>query len=259
MAHVLAEAEFPPFGHLVEWKDIAFGGTWYAVNKVVLISFAAVFLTLLVFFLGSRKKAMVPRGAQNFVESIVDFIETGIIEPTMGRAGLPWAWFLTALFMFITFSNLFEIAPGIQMPATARMATPLFLALLAWVCYVVVGFKVQGFSYLKNSLFPPGVPWPLYFLITPIEFISVFFVRPISLAIRLFANLLAGHILLVTFAFLTTALLESTIVALKPVAVLPFLLLIMLTGFEIFVSLLQAYIFTLLTALYIGSSQHPEH
>jgi F-type H+-transporting ATPase subunit a len=145
------------------------------------------------------------------------------------------------------------------MPASARMAIPLMLAVITWLVFNVVGvIKQGGFGYLKSSLFPPGVPKALYILVTPIEFISTFLVRPFSLAVRLFANELAGHILLVTFAVLSTALLEAG-AALKPIFVLPAVMLVLLTGFEILVAVLQAYIFTILTAVYIGGAMHPEH
>ena len=146
------------------------------------------------------------------------------------------------------------------MPANARMAGPLVLALIVWVIFIVVGFKHQGLGgYLKSSLFPPGVPKALYILVTPIEFISTFLVRPFSLAVRLFANMLAGHILLVTFAVLTDALITANAAWLKPIFVLPFAMLIFLTAFEVLVCFLQAYIFTILAAVYIGGSMHPEH
>jgi F-type H+-transporting ATPase subunit a len=145
------------------------------------------------------------------------------------------------------------------MPATARIAIPLFLSLLVWVIFIVVGFKHQGPRYLKNSLFPPGVPGPLYILVAPIEFISTFLVRPLSLTVRLFANMLAGHILLVTFALLTEELIKSDTLALKPVAILPFFMLLFITAFEVLVGFLQAYIFAMLAGVYIGGAAHPEH
>ena len=123
----------------------------------------------------------------------------------------------------------------------------------------VVGVVKQGpVHYLKNSLIPPGVPKAiLLLLVMPIEFISTFLVRPFSLMVRLFANMLAGHLILVTFAALTAALWAAKVT----VVILPFsfVLLVAMTGFEILVSFLQAFIFTILTAVYIGGSMHPEH
>jgi F-type H+-transporting ATPase subunit a len=162
------------------------------------------------------------------------------------------------MFFFIFFSNITEVIPFVQFPANARMAVPMILALLVWVIYNVVGVAKQGFfGYMKSSLIPPGVPWILLFLVIPIEFVSTFLVRPFSLAVRLFANMLAGHLILVTFAVICAALWSLT----PLVVILPFAfgLLVGLTGFEVLVAALQAFIFTILAAVYIGGSMHPEH
>ena len=258
----LLALEFPPITHLVEWPDFFAAGEWYALNKIGLLCLLSMTFTLVIFFLAGRKAALVPTGVQNVAEASVDFVRDEIVLQTMGEEGLHRKWvmpLLTSLFWFLLFANIFEIIPGIQMPATARMAIPALLALLVWVIFNGVGIANQGLGgYLKSSLFPPGVPKALYILVTPIELISTFVVRPFSLAVRLFANLLAGHILLVTFAVLATALAEATAV-LKVVTVLPFVMLVFLTGFEILVSFLQAYIFTILAAVYIGGAMHPEH
>ena len=175
---------------------------------------------------------------------------------TIGEEGKKFVPFLTTMFFFILFSNIFEVVPGIQFPANSRMAVPITLALVVWVIYNFVGVRAQGLGgYLKNSLFPPGVPVALYLIVTPIELVSTFVVRPFSLAIRLWANMVAGHLLLVTFAVLTHTLWSNGFVG----AVAPFSMLIMMTGFEILVSVLQAFIFTILTAVYIGGSLHPAH
>ena len=141
------------------------------------------------------------------------------------------------------------------------MANPLMLALVTWVMFIGVGLKHNGLGYLKQTLFPPGVPKALYLLVTPIEFISTFLVRPFSLAVRLFANMLAGHILLVTFSVLTLGLLlaETMQFALVPLAIAPFLGLVAFTAFELMVAFLQAYIFSLLAGVYIGGALHPAH
>jgi len=166
--------------------------------------------------------------------------------------------FLATLFFFILFGNLFEVIPGFQMPANARMANPAIMALVTWAFFICAGIKAQGPGhYFKNNLFPPGVPVALYILVTPIELISTFIVRPFSLAVRLFANMLAGHILLVTFSVLCITLFTASLLIL----VLPFSfgMLIALTGFEVMVAFLQAYIFTILAAVYLGGAVHPEH
>jgi F-type H+-transporting ATPase subunit a len=209
--------EFPPINEILRWKDL-----FPTFNKIALIAVAAALIGTVVFLLAGRKDAKVaPKVVRNFAESIVEFIENGIIMQTMGRDGLGWTPFLLSLFTFIYLCNVPGIIPFLQMPATARMALPLFLSLLVWVVFIVTGFKHQGLAYIKNSLFPPGVPKALYLLVTPIEFISTFLVRPFSLTVRLFANMLAGHILLVTFALLTEALFQAKDKILIPFGILP--------------------------------------
>jgi F-type H+-transporting ATPase subunit a len=149
------------------------------------------------------------------------------------------------------------VIPTFQMPANARMANPMFLALIVWVLFIGLGIKHHKLGYFKEVLFPPGVPKPIYILVTPIEFISTFILRPFGLAVRLFANMLAGHILLVTFGVLCISLWQAS--ALAAVLPLSFGVLVALTGFEIMVSFLQAFIFALLTAVYIDFSLHPSH
>jgi F-type H+-transporting ATPase subunit a len=248
--------DFPEISEILVWKDVVPG-----INKIMIITTLAVLATVVIFTLAVRRNhELAPTGARNLAEASVDFIEDGIIMQTMGRDGLSWAPFLLSLFFFILFTNITGIIPTFQMPATARMAEPLVLALIVWVVFIATGLKHQGVGgYLKSSLFPPGVPKALYVLVTPIEFISTFLVRPFSLAVRLFANMLAGHILLVTFAVLTDALITANAIPLVPVAVLPLGMLIFLTAFEVLVCFLQAYIFTILAAVYIGGATHPEH
>lgn len=246
---------FPPINEILRWRDVA-----PTFNKVALISVLAALIATAIFLLAARQDGMkAPKGVRNLAETIVEFIENQIILPTMGSHGMGWTPFLLSTFVFIYLCNLPGIVPILYMPATARIAIPLFLSLLVWVIFIGVGFKHQGPKYIKNSLFPPGVPGPLYILVAPIEFISTFLVRPFSLTVRLFANMLAGHILLVTFALLTEELVKADAIALKPVAILPFFMLVFLTAFEVLVGFLQAYIFTILAAVYIGGAAHPEH
>ena len=249
--------EFPPIENLVEWPTFL-GKDWYGFNKISLTYVIAVLITVAFFVVAAAGRKLVPKGVQNIAESSVKFIEDGIIMETIGPDGMRYLPYLASLFFFILFSNLFEVVPGFHMPANARMGGPAFLALLTWAYFIIVGIKHQGpGKYLKNSLFPPGVPVALYILVTPIEFISTFLVRPFSLAVRLFANMLAGHILLVTFSVLCATLwvLGALVLALP----FSFFMLTALTGFEIMVAFLQAYIFTILAAVYLGGAMHPEH
>jgi len=250
--------EFPPISHFLEWPEVAFKGTPFAINKTTILFVVSTVITLGFFFLAGYRAKLVPRGVQNVAEASVDFIREGVIMQTIGPDGMRYLPFLTAVFFYILFINIFEIVPFVQFPANSRFAVPLLLALLVWVIFNVVGVAKQGLlGYLRSTLFPPGVPKPLYILVTPIEAVSTFFVRPLSLSVRLFANMLAGHLILVTFSILCAALfIKQWFVVILPFS---FGLLIGLTGFEILVSLLQAFIFTILTAVYIGGSMHPEH
>ena len=247
---------FPPINTILRWKDVVPG-----INKVVIIAILSALIGTVLFLVASMKDARkAPKGARNLAEIIVEFIEKNIIMETMGKSGMGWTPFLLTMFVFIYLCNLPGIIPFIQMPATARMGVPAFMALLVWVVFNATGIKHQGVGgYLKSTLFPPGVPKALYILVTPIEFISAIIVRPFSLAVRLFANMMAGHILLVTFALLSEALFQAKDKVLIPVGILPFFMLVFLTSFEVLVAFLQAYIFAMLTAVYIGGATHPEH
>jgi len=245
--------EFPSISHLTNWPEIAFG-----LNKVGLIYIFATVATLSIFLIGGSKKQMVPRGIQNIAESGVEFVREQVIMQTIGPDGLAFLPVLTTMFFFIFFSNITEVLPGVQFPANARFGIPLVLALMVWAIYWIVGFIKQGpLHYLKNATVPPGVPKAILPLVALIEFLQILIVRPFSQAVRLFANMLAGHLILVTFGVLCAALfaLQWYVVLLPPT----FVLLVFLTAFEVLVSFLQAFIFTILTAVYIGSSMHPEH
>ena len=138
------------------------------------------------------------------------------------------------------------------------MALPIFLAILSWILFNAVGIREHGWGgYSKMVLFPSGVPWPMYILVTPIEFVSTVVVRPITLSVRLLANMIAGHLLLTIFFLGTAYLLQPSITALFAVA--SFALGVVLVGFEMFVAGLQAYIFTILTAVYLAGALSHEH
>ena len=257
----LLALEFPPIKELVEWRGLFLKDTPFEVNKVVLLMWLGAALVFLLFWSAGRAASsgqLVPTRVQSIVEMGIDFVRNDIILQTMGPAGLPWTPFLVTIFFYVFMTNIFEVIPGIQFPVNARMALPAFMALMVWAIFNVVGVRAQGLGgYFKSMLFPPGVPSFLLPLVALIEFISTVFVRPFSLAVRLFANMLAGHLLLVTFAVLSAALFSKT--ALLVILPLPFAMLVLLTGFEILVAVLQAFIFTILTAVYIGGAMHPEH
>ncbi len=249
--------EFPPINELIRWRDV-----FTSFNKIGIIACLAAVIGSAIFLLALRKDPLkAPTGVRNLAETGVEFVENQIVLPTMGPSGLGWSPFLLSLFVFIYLCNLPGIIPILQMPATARMAIPFFLALVVWVMYNVAGFKHNGIKYITGMIWPHSVPIGLRPLVGLIEFLSNIVLRPFSLAVRLFANMLAGHMLLVTFALLSNALLfaETKQLMLKPLTILPFFMLVFLTAFEVLVGLLQAYIFTILTSVFIGAATHPEH
>ncbi len=252
---MFAAFTFPPIDELFRWKDIVFDNTDYAINKTSLLVLISSAIILILFIGGSRKMKLVPRGLQNVVEMTYEFVDHGITRDVIGNDATRFTPFLGTLFLFILFLNIWEVIPGIQFPPTSRFAIPLFLALMVYVIYWYLGFRHNGIKYLTGHLFPAGVPWFLYILVTPIELVQILLVRPFSLAVRLLANMMAGHILLTALALLTA----YTVTNAPIITIGPFLLNVGVTGFEVLVGFLQAYIFTLLTAVYIADSLHPEH
>lgn len=248
--------EFPEINEVVRWVDL-----FPTFNKIALIACAASLIGTVLFLLaGNADWRVAPRGIRNLAEIVVEFIE-GVILETIGPAGLKWTPHMLSFFIFIYLCNVPGIIPIIYMPATARMAIPLFLAIIVWFIYNAVGIKHQKASYFTHMLWPPGVPVFMKPLVGLIEFVSNILLRPFALAIRLFANMLAGHMLLVTFSILTEELVLGDSLLLKPIAVLPFFMLLFITAFEVLVGFLQAYIFTILACVFIGSSMasHEEH
>ena len=197
------EFTVPELSELFEWPAFEFSEGWaiagfsVALNRVALLTMLAALFTCGFYYLAFRNPQVVPGRLQATAESVVGFVREQIAIETIGKEGVAFVPFLTALFSFVFFANVFEILPLINFPVTSRMAVPAFLTALVWFVFVWTGMRQQGpLRYFKDVLFPPGVPKFLYLLVTPIEIISTFVVRPLTLAIRLFANLLAGHIIL---------------------------------------------------------------
>jgi F-type H+-transporting ATPase subunit a len=176
------------------------------------------------------------------------------------REGRKFIPYLTTLFVFIAVLNVAGIIPFLQLPATSKIAIPLFLAVISWAIFIAVGVRRQGFvGYFKNMMFPPGVPWPVYILLAPIEFFSTVIVRPITLTLRLTLNMFAGHLVLVLCILGGEYLLMDKGGVFAVLSVVPFAFGIVLTFFEAFIQLLQAYVFVLLSALYIAGALAEEH
>ncbi|MFN2594826.1 MAG: F0F1 ATP synthase subunit A [Actinomycetota bacterium] len=240
------------------WDPFALKGTPFAINRVVLLMFVASILCMAFFLIGSRRGALVPKGMQNLSETAYLFVRNNIAIDVIGpEDGIKYADYLAALFFFIFFCNLLEIVPGINFPVTSRMAIPAALALLTWLVFNVIGIRKQGLRYFKDTLFPPGVPGPIKPLLAVIELFSVFLIRPLTLAIRLLANMMAGHVLLtIFFLFTQDFLITHFSVAHAPLGIVTAIVASVLIVFEILVISIQAYIFTMLTAFYIAEALH---
>lgn len=239
--------------------SLRIGGLSFCLNFITFLVLMGLLLCLAFFFLSLRRTSVVPGKFQSLAELGIQFVRENIAIPMIGPEGNQFMPLLATLFFAIFFWNIWEVAPWVNFSSNSRIAFPLVMAIIAWITYNVVGIRKHGFGgYMKHVLFPPGAPVWLYPLLVPIEFITQIIVRPITLSVRLWANFLAGHFLLAVFFLGTIAMLESGGI-LYAIAPLSFAIGVALVGFEVFVSLLQAFIFTILTASYIGGAIAEEH
>ena len=214
---------------------------------------------MLVFWLGTRKLRLIPGRGQSLVEMGLGFVRTNIAEELLGeKDGKRFLPLLTTIFFVVLFCNLTGVIPFLNLAGTSVIGLPIVLAAVAYIAFMYAGIKKHPGAFFRNALFPQGVPWPLYILLTPIEFISTFIFRPVSLTLRLLLNMMVGHLMLVLFFAATHFFLLSFnwLTFLAPGA-LAFGF--AFTLFEIFVAFLQAYVFTILTAVYIQLAVADEH
>jgi F-type H+-transporting ATPase subunit a len=248
----------PTVDELFEFKPIFTVGS-LEVTFPTLVMFAMTFLIIFFFVKAFSKPKLIPKGAQNVAEAGVDFIREQIALATIGPEGNSWVPFLTAIFFWVFANNFMSIFPFIQFPVTSRMAYPVTLAITSWFIFNFVGIRKQGFfAYFKGIMFPPGVPIGINFLLAFIEFFSTVIVRPITLSVRLFANMVAGHMILGVLFVASSVFIAGGVLG-RVGFIAPFGLSIALMGLELFVIAMQAFIFTILTAVYIGGALHPEH
>jgi F-type H+-transporting ATPase subunit a len=210
---------------------------------MVIATFAATALMVC----AMRPAAMVPGRWQMLTEKLYNMI-ADMLHSTAGEDSKPFFPFIFTVFVFILFCNLFGMLPH-SLAVTSHILVNVAIAMTLFAIIIITGFVRHGAHFL-HLFVPPGVPGFMLPFMIPIEAFS-FLVRPFSLSIRLFANMLAGHILLGVFAGMSIALLAAASVWMKPVAVLPLVMNIGITGFEFFVAFLQAYIYTVLAAVYL--------
>jgi len=229
-----------------------FFGIDFSINKAVVVVWIATVLAFALIYYTGRGEGLVPRGRlRNTIEAMVQFVKQDIVDPNIGHDGKKWLPFVAGIFFFVLLNNLLGLIPGSNSP-TGNLNLTATLAAIVLVAFVGVGIKKQGVIGYFVNLAPRGLPKWLYVILYPIEFVSLL-AKPLSLALRLFANLLAGHI--VIGALLGLIVLFGSWI----IAPFPFAFAIIMYAFEIFVAFIQAYIFAILTALYVGSAIHPDH
>ncbi|MDI1288535.1 MAG: F0F1 ATP synthase subunit A [bacterium] len=261
--HLMSGCGFPAPGAEIFQFDAIFtftlGNLTFNITKVTCILVLCVVLILGFFIYAFRKPKLVPRGAQNVGEMGYLFIRDGIARESMGKDGDKFVPFLFSFFFLVWLSNFMGIVPFAQIPVTSIFAIPVAFALIVFVTWVPLGIYKQGFGgFFKGMLFPPGVPKAMYVLLTPLEFLSNIIVRPATHAIRLFANMFAGHLLIASFSVAAFYLISASVIGILGSAA-SFVVAIALTGFEALIQALQAYIFTLLAAVYLSGALKADH
>ena len=261
--HLMSGCGFPaPGAEIFQFDAVltfTLGAVTFNISKVTFLLLLSVILIVGFFAYAFRSPKLVPRGAQAVGEAGYLFIRDGIARDVIGKEGDRFVPFLFSLFFLIWLNNFFGIVPFAQIPTTSIFAIPVAFAIIVYLTWVPIGVYRQGFvGFFKGMLFPPGVPKAMYVLLTPLEFLSNLIVRPATHAIRLFANMFAGHLLIATFSIAAFYLISASVVGVIG-SVASFAVSIALTGFEALIQALQAYIFTLLTAVYISGALKAEH
>ena len=251
------EGFVPPSSKDFELPPI-FGDNVFTTKPILLVLLSVVLISAF-FMLSARKAAIVPSKFQFAGESVYSFVRENLAKEVIGHEFMRFVPYLFTLFTFILVNNLYGIIPLIQFPTMSHVSFPYILALSTYLVFHYVGVRKQGaFKYFKEILFMPGVPKAAYILITPLEILTFFVVRPLTLSLRLFANMFAGHLLLLVFILGGEHLFQG-VIGLKLISPFAFIIGIVLTFFEFMVQCLQAYIFTLLAALYIAGALADEH
>ncbi|MQY30062.1 F0F1 ATP synthase subunit A [Nocardia aurantia] len=241
-------------------KAVLFQGTVFELDRLMLIRILMSAVLIAILMVAFRRPQIVPRGLQNVAESGLMFVREQICDEVLGKeTGKRYFPLIATIFFTVLFLNFSGVIPFLNISSNARIGMPLVLAVIAYVAFNYIGIKKYGFwKYMRSSIVVPDVPPAMHVLLIPIEFISTFVLRPFTLTVRLMANMLAGHIMLVLFFSATQFFLFDGAAWMKGLS--PFSLLggFAFTLFELLVIFLQAYVFALLTAVYIGLAQHAD-
>jgi F-type H+-transporting ATPase subunit a len=242
------------------WQPLIGDGP-FAITRASIVILLSVALISWLLLASTRRMAVVPGRGQYFTEQVYGIVRNSVARDIIGSKDfLRFVPLLFSMFVLILVNNLFGVIPPVQFPTMSRVGFPAALALIVFVIYHYLGIKKMGFGGYFKHMIPPGVKGPVLGLLFPLELITYFFTRPVTLALRLFGNMFAGHLLLVLFITGGEYLiLHSGSLGLAPVGVFSFIMAFVMTIFELLVEFLQAYIFVLLTALYIAGSLADEH
>ncbi len=226
-------------------------------TKPMLIAVICMLAVIGFFWAAFRKPQLIPRGVQNLAEIGILAVRDQILRPSLGKRGDSYLPFLVSLFFYIWLMNLMELIPVFQFPAMSRIGFVWPLVAFVYLLYLYLGFKHQGFpGYIKNMI-PWDVPKPVLIILIPIELARFFIVQPFTLGVRLFANMFAGHLLLLIFTLASWYLASLSIGLLFAAG--SFVMVFFVFLLELLIDLLQAFIFTTLTAVYIASSLEAAH
>jgi F-type H+-transporting ATPase subunit a len=230
------------------------------MNRIMVIRVIVVLALIAFFWATTRRMKIIPGRAQSLAEMGLDLVRVNIAEDLLGkRDGARFLPLLTTIFFLVIGMNITGIVPLMNIAGTSLIGLPLILAVISYLAFIYAGVKKHPAAFFRNALFPPGVPWPLYIIVTPIEFVSTFVLRPITLTLRLLMNMIVGHLLLVLF-FLATSFFFFEVGGFSSLFGLGTLAFgFVFTLFEILVAVLQAYVFTLLTAVYLQLALADEH
>lgn len=237
------------------------GGTFFEFNRIMLVRVIVAMFFILLFMWLIRNPKLIPSRRQSLGEMAYDFIDGHIARDMLGAEGKKHVPMLFTIFFGVLFFNLAGIIPGLNIAGTGRIGLPLLFALWVYVAYLADGIRAHGGvgKFFKNQLVPPGMPLWLYPLITPIEALQVLLLRPLTLALRLAMNMVAGHILLVLCFSATHFFFFQAEGLMKSMGAVSLLAGFVFTLFELLVAVLQAYVFALLAAAYIQMSISTDH
>lgn len=238
----------------------AFTVAGFGVTKPMLMAVLGSVVVIGMLWVAFGHPRVVPGRLQALGEQGYFFVRDEIARGVIGVQGDRFMPLLVSLFFFVWVLNIFAVIPLLQFPVTSRIAYPAVLSAIVWLTYMVLGMRHQGpIGFFRNMAFPPGVPKALYILLAPIELLSNIIVRPFTLAVRLFANMFAGHLLIVTFSVAAWYFLVEHLSVFAFVGVAGFVMTAVMTAFELLIQFLQAFIITLLAAVYISGSLEAEH